>query len=90
MKHCVKSQSQYVHKALTVVGHAHGEALVETAVLALVPVLFLDLTVALTFVIFQLQAYGSPEEALQRIHTAFLYRLKKCYINADHLPFKVC
>lgn len=45
-------------------GHAHSEALVETAVLALVPVLFLNLTVTLTLVVFQLEAYGSSEEAL--------------------------
>lgn len=50
-------------------GHAHGKALMKTAVLALVPVLFLDLTVALTLVILQLQANGSSEEALQRIYT---------------------
>lgn len=48
---CIESQSQDVHGALTIVGHAHSEALVETAVLAFVPVLFLDLTVALTLVV---------------------------------------
>lgn len=39
---------------LTVVGHTHREALVESAVLALVAVLLLDFTVAFTLVIFQL------------------------------------
>lgn len=58
-----------VHRALTVVGHAHSEALVKTAVLALVTVLLLDLTAALTLVVLQLQAYGSPEKTLQKIHT---------------------
>lgn len=46
-------------------GHAHGEALVESAVLALVAVLLLDLAVPLALVILQLKAYGSSEEALQ-------------------------
>lgn len=35
-------------------GHAHREALVESAVLALVAVLLLDLAVALTLVVLQL------------------------------------
>lgn len=74
MQLCVESQSQDVHRALTVVGHAHSEALVETAVLALVPVLFLDLTVALALVVLQLQAYGSPEEALQKIHAGRTFK----------------
>lgn len=64
-----ESQREDVHRELTVVGHAHSEALVETTVLALVPVLFLDLTVSHTLVVLQLQADSSPEEALQMIHT---------------------
>lgn len=64
---CAETQILDMHRALTIVRHAHGKALVETTVLALIPVLFLDLTVALTFVILQLQAYGSSEEALETI-----------------------
>lgn len=45
-------------------GHAHSEALVEAAVLALVAVLLLDFAVALTLVVLQLQPDGPPEEAL--------------------------
>lgn len=74
MRLCVESQSQNVDRTLTVVGHAHGEALVETAVLALVPVLFLDFTVAHAFVVLQLQAYGSPEKALQSIYTEWAFK----------------
>jgi hypothetical protein len=37
---------------------------VEAAVLALVPVLFLDLATAVTLVIHQLEPNGSPEKAL--------------------------
>lgn len=51
-------------EGLTVVGHAHCEALVEAAVLALVAVLLLDLAVALALVVLQLQPDGPPEEAL--------------------------
>lgn len=50
--------------SLTVVGHAHGEALVEAAVLALVAVLLLDFAVAFTLVVLQLQPDGPPEETL--------------------------
>ena len=39
---------------LTIVGHAHREALVESAVLALVAVLLLDFTVTFTLVILKL------------------------------------
>lgn len=45
-------------------GHAHGQALLEAAVLALVSVLLLDLAVPLALFIFQLEADGSPEETL--------------------------
>lgn len=46
-------------------GHAQGQALLEAAVLALVTVLLLYFTAALTLVIFQLQADGPPKETLQ-------------------------
>jgi hypothetical protein len=49
---------------LTIVGHAHRQALLEAAVLALVPVLLQDLTSAFTLVIFQLEADGPPKETL--------------------------
>lgn len=49
---------------LTVVGHPHNQTLVEPAVLALVAVLLLDLTVAFTFVVLQLQPDGSSKETL--------------------------
>jgi len=45
-------------------GHPDRKALVETTVLALIPVLFLNLAAAVTFVIGQLQPDGSPEETL--------------------------
>lgn len=48
----------------TVVGHAHREALVESAVLALVAVLLLDLAVTFTLVVLQLESDGPPEETL--------------------------
>lgn len=48
----------------TVMGHPDRQALVETTVLALVPVLLLDLAVAVTPVVGQLQPDGSPEETL--------------------------
>lgn len=56
-------------------GHAYSEALVETTVLALVPVLFLDFTVAHALVILQLQAYGPPEETLQGIYTGWAFKV---------------
>lgn len=52
---------------LTIVGHANSEAFVESAVLALVAVLLLDFTVALTLIILQLQPDGPPEEPLCEI-----------------------
>lgn len=45
-------------------GHAHREALVESAVLALVSVLLLDFAVPLTLIILQLQPDGPPKETL--------------------------
>ena len=48
----------------TVMGHPNGKALVEATVLALIPVLFLDLAAPVTSVIHQLQPTGSPKEAL--------------------------
>lgn len=51
-------------KGLTAVRHAHREALVEAAVLALVAILLLDLAVALASVVLQLQPDGPPEETL--------------------------
>ena len=45
-------------------GHAHRQALLEAAVLALVSVLLLDLAVPFTLFILQLEANGSPEETL--------------------------
>lgn len=45
-------------------GHPDRKALVETTVLALIPVLFLNLAAAVTSVIGQLQPNGSPEETL--------------------------
>lgn len=54
-------------------GHAHSEALVESAVLALVAVLLLDFAAALALIVLQLQPDGPPEEALvgetERTHT---------------------
>lgn len=49
---------------LTVVGHAHWQALLETAVLALVAVLLLDLAAALALVVLELQADGPPKKTL--------------------------
>lgn len=46
--------------------HAHSEALVEAAVLALVAVLLLDLAVALASVVLQLQPNGPPEKTLAK------------------------
>ena len=45
-------------------GHPDRKALVETTVLALITVLFLNLAAAVTLVIGQLQTDGSPEETL--------------------------
>ena len=45
-------------------GHPDRKALVETTILALIPVLFLNFAAAVTFVIGQLQPDGSPEETL--------------------------
>lgn len=50
---------------LTVVGHAHRQALVESAVLALVAVFLLDLALEVTLVVLQLQPDGPPEETLR-------------------------
>lgn len=50
---------------LTVVGHAHRQALLEAAVLALVTVFLLDLAAALTLVVFQLQADGPSKKTLE-------------------------
>ena len=50
---------------LTVVGHAHRQALLEAAVLALVAVLLLDLAAALALVVLQLQTDGPPEKTLE-------------------------
>lgn len=49
---------------LTIVGHAHRQALLEAAVLALVAIFLLDLAAALTSVIFQLQTDGPPKKTL--------------------------
>ena len=49
---------------LTVVRHAHWEALLEAAVLALVAVLLLNLAAAFALVVLQLQANGPPEKPL--------------------------
>lgn len=46
-------------------GHAHRQALLEAAVLALVAVFLLDLAAALTSVIFQLQTDGPPKKPLE-------------------------
>lgn len=50
---------------LTVVGHAHRQALLEAAVLALVAILLLDLAATLTLVILQLQTDGPTEKTLK-------------------------
>lgn len=50
---------------LTVMGHAQQQALLEAAVLALVPALLLDLTAALTALILQLHTDGPAEKALR-------------------------
>lgn len=44
--------------------HAHGEAFVKAAVLALVAVLLLDFAAVFALVVLQLEPDGSPEEAL--------------------------
>ena len=49
---------------LTVVRHAHWEALLEAAVLTLVSVLLLDLAAAFALVVLKLQANGPPEKTL--------------------------
>lgn len=46
-------------------GHAHRQALLEAAVLALVAVLLLNFAAALALVIFQLQTDGPPEKSLE-------------------------
>lgn len=46
-------------------GHAHRQALLEAAVLALVTVFLLDLAAALTLVVFQLQADGPSKKTLE-------------------------
>lgn len=55
-------------EALTVVGHAHRQALLKATVLALVPVLLLDLTAAFTLVVLQFKANGPAEETLREEH----------------------
>lgn len=45
-------------------GHAHIQALVESAVLALVAVFLLDLALEVALVVLQLQPDGPPEETL--------------------------
>ena len=62
---CVGPEALPYPVGLTVVGHAHRQALLEAAVLALVAVLFLDLAAALTLVILQLQTDGPPEKTLK-------------------------
>ena len=62
MKHCSDLPCLV---GLTVVGHAHRQALLEAAVLALVAVLLLDLAAALTLVILQLQTDGPPKKTLK-------------------------
>lgn len=52
------------YKALTIVGHAHRKALMETAILALVAVLFLNPAPPCTLVVLQFETNGSPEEPL--------------------------
>ena len=48
----------------TVMGHPNWKALVETTVLALIPILFLNLATTVTFVIHQLQPNRSPKDTL--------------------------
>ena len=50
---------------LTIVGHAHCQALLEAAVLALVAVLFLDFAAAFALVILQLQTDSPPKKPLE-------------------------
>lgn len=55
----------------TIMGHPDRKALVETTVLALIPILLLNLATTITFVIHQLQPNGSPKETL-RINIQFV------------------
>lgn len=50
---------------LTIVGHAHRQALLKATVLALVSVPLLDLTAAFTLVVLQFEANGPAEKTLQ-------------------------
>lgn len=49
---------------LTVVRHAHHQALLKAAVLAFVATLLVDAAVQVAVVVDQLQPYGSTEESL--------------------------
>lgn len=46
-------------------GHAHRQALLEAAVLALVAVLLLDLAAALALVVLQFETDGAPKKTLK-------------------------
>lgn len=58
-------------------GHAQQQALLEAAVLALVPALLLDLTAALTALVLQLHTDGPPEKPLRETETVEGGRKKK-------------
>lgn len=57
--------------SLTVMGHPEHQALLETTELTFIPILLLDLTAALAFLIFQLHTNGPPEKSLREIKTQF-------------------
>lgn len=63
LKHCRPALP--CPEGLTIVGHAHRQALLEATVLALVAILLLDLAAALTLVIFQLQTDGPAKKTLE-------------------------
>lgn len=66
--------NEFVLVGLTIVRHPHRKALLEAAILALVAVLLLDLAVALTLVIVQLQADSSSEETLKAPEQSVILR----------------
>ena len=62
---------------LTVMGHAQQQALLEAAVLALVPALLLNLTAALTALVLQLPTDGPAEKALRERVSKGVNKIKK-------------
>lgn len=50
-------------------GHPEHQALLKSTELAFIPTFLLDLTAAVTFLIFQLHSNGPPEESLRDTET---------------------